>query len=259
MPNAEQEAVLADVVREHGGGQAVARSSGKIAQFWQGFGGQVLRGERSAWEVAAGFTGFADPMQGMFGGAGSIRDATHAKQLLREGFRPTSMLKRFPGQLGRQITQGASGMGLGAVAFGADIYLRTQMGESVTGATLRATGGTVGGAVGGAALGAVVGSIVPGLGTVVGSVVGGLIGYSAGEKTMDVGISGVNFLHDLGERSRRVELGGRNSAGLNTRAAYTMRSRALQQINRSGINMRSLCGREAQAMHLSGGPPQLAR
>jgi len=32
------------------------RKSGRISKFWSGFGGQVFRGERSAAEIAAGFT-----------------------------------------------------------------------------------------------------------------------------------------------------------------------------------------------------------
>ena len=50
--------VLSDIVREHGGNQTGGRISGAISKFWQGFGGQTLRGERSATEIIAGFTGF---------------------------------------------------------------------------------------------------------------------------------------------------------------------------------------------------------
>lgn len=251
--------VLSDVVREHGGSQTGGRISGSISRFWQGFGGQVLRGERSATEVVAGFTGFADPMEGMFGGAGSIRDKAHARQLLREGFRPSSMLRRFPGQVGRQIKQLGQGTGLGMAFIGLDVGMRMKQGESFTGASLRAAGGSIGGAIVGAAVGAVAGSILPVGGNIVGAIAGATIGYAGGEATANVGIGAVQFMHDLGMRSRRMELGGRVSAGLNTRAAHTMRARALQQINRSGINMRSVLSREATINHISGGPPQLAR
>lgn len=229
--------------------RGVGRAYGNArSRFWQGFGGQVMRGERGATEVIAGMSGFAKPSEGIFGGAASIRDKTHARQILSEGTTIRAGFKRAPGQFARHAKLGAKTMG--GLAVPIDIALRVGlMGESAGRATLRAAGGGVTGAIGAAVAGGIAGSIVPGLGTIAGFV-GGIAAYGLGEAGVNVGLQGYDFLDNLGRRARRTELGGRVSAANMTRGAYTMRARALQQINRSGQNARSLLGRESQMLHM---------
>lgn len=118
-----------------------------------------------------------------------------------------------------------------------------------------------GGAMAGMAIGGTIGSAVPGLGTVVGMAAGFVIGGTAAwgwNRAVDVGEmpiravhQGYKFFRDLGIRSRRLELGGSVSAGNMTAAAATMRQRALLEMNRSGINARSLLGKEASMFHVT--------
>jgi hypothetical protein len=117
------------------------------------------------------------------------------------------------------------------------------------------TGIAVGGWVG-AGLGSAFG--VPG--QIVGAAAGMYLGYLGGKawnKVVDTYeapakyvISAYQTLREMGIRSKRVELGGQVSIGNSTQQAATMRQRALEQIYRSGINERSVLGREAQLMHL---------
>jgi hypothetical protein len=61
--------------------------------------------------------------------------------------------------------------------------------------------------------------------------------------------AGWNYLKESGRRGTRLELGGGISTGNRSTMAYTMRQRALSQMNRSGINARSLLGQEASYLH----------
>jgi hypothetical protein len=111
----------------------------------------------------------------------------------------------------------------------------------------------------GAGIGAVLGSVVPGIGTIGGMIVGAGIGY-VGSKAWNFGLDvaeapirmaarGWNALEAKGRQAKRLELGGRVSLGNTTSAAATMRQRAIGEIYRSGINQRSILGREASYMH----------
>lgn len=125
-------------------------------------------------------------------------------------------------------------------------------------------GGALTGALEGGALGATLGSIAPGVGNVVGFVAGAAIGMGlaaagswAWNKVVDVAAApakipgqAYRFMRDLGKRSTRLELGGGVSAANRTRAAHTMRQRHLMAMNKSGMNARSLLGREASMMHI---------
>jgi len=116
----------------------------------------------------------------------------------------------------------------------------------------------------GSAIGAGIGTtFVPGVGTVAGFAAGMVIGagigmvgsYSvnkaidAAEVPFKIGAAGYRYLRNTG-KDRRLELGGQISAGNASRQGYTMRQRALSQMNRSGINTRSLLGQEASMMHI---------
>lgn len=126
-----------------------------------------------------------------------------------------------------------------------------------------------GGAMAGMAIGSAIGTaLLPGAGTVVGGVAGFLIGLPVGyvlgqaganavNKAVDIAeapfriaAAGYRGLRELGIQSKRLELGGGISAANRTQMAATMRQRALEQMNRSGINARSLLGREASYYHL---------
>ena len=113
----------------------------------------------------------------------------------------------------------------------------------------------------GAVIGGVIGTSVGG---VVGAVAGMAIGYAIGaagswvwnkmvdaaEAPIRLANAGFKYFRDAGRRSADLELGGRVSQANSTGMAYTMRQRALSQMNRSGINARSLLGQEASYMHV---------
>jgi len=127
--------------------------------------------------------------------------------------------------------------------------------EAIWGATMG-----LGLALGPAITGALLGSAIPGAGTIVGLGAGLAIGAAGtfgfnkmadvAEMPFRLGARGWNYLKARGRASRRLEMGGNLSAGNRTMAAATMRQRALQQMGRSGMNMRSLLGREATLMHV---------
>jgi len=109
----------------------------------------------------------------------------------------------------------------------------------------------------GAAVGAAAGPVGATVGYFAGGMAGALIGQAAGSTVADVGSApfravpaAYKFFRNLGMQTRRLELGGSVSAGNRTMYAQTMRQRGLQQMNRSGMNARSLLGREAQFCHL---------
>jgi len=133
------------------------------------------------------------------------------------------------------------------------------VGEEIAWAAGAGAGMALGSWVGGTLLGTL-GSAAGPVGTVVGLGLGialGAIGSATVNKVADMAEtpfrlahSGYKYFRDLGRKSRRLELGGGISAGNQTRLAATMRQRGLQQMSRSGINARSLLGREAGMMHL---------
>jgi hypothetical protein len=100
-----------------------------------------------------------------------------------------------------------------------------------------AFGGPIGGLAAGIALGTV------------GQAVAGAAFDVAGAPIRAVQ-TGYKYLRARGKAASRLELGGRTSAGNMTRYAYTMRQRALAQMNRSGINARNMLGGEASMMHI---------
>lgn len=118
--------------------------------------------------------------------------------------------------------------------------------------TLMTAGGVLGGMIGTAIGG-------PG-GTAVGIVAGMAIGYAgawawnkfvdAAEAPAKLAHAGWKYFREAGRRSAKLELGGGISRANRTGMAYTMRQRALSQMNRSGMNARSLLGQEAAYMHI---------
>jgi hypothetical protein len=142
-----------------------------------------------------------------------------------------------------------------AYGFGAGVGMVA--GPTIWAAVTAAIGSTAAaGAAGGAAAGGVAG--LPGM--IVGAAIGlviGAVGAYAWNKTVDLvempiraGQMTWNYLKDLGIRQKRLELGGTISEGNRTPMAATMRQRALLQMQRSGINARSMLGHEASMMHL---------
>jgi len=125
----------------------------------------------------------------------------------------------------------------------------------------------VGTSIGGWA-GGILGSIVPGAGTIVGTgigmVAGAAIGMAAGyagqwawnrvvdvaEAPFRIASQSWKYLRETGRHSSDLELGGGVSAANRSGMAYTMRQRALSEMNRSGINARSLLGQESSYLHI---------
>lgn len=116
------------------------------------------------------------------------------------------------------------------------------------------------GAAAGASIGGIIGSSVGPLGTVAGLVIGAGLGYigakgwntmvDAFEAPFKLAKTAWDFLAEEGRSGRRLGLGGQVSFANTTQVAATMRQRALEGINRSVINSRSILGNEAQFCHL---------
>lgn len=151
-------------------------------------------------------------------------------------------------RMATEVPGATQGRGIvGGIASGIDKTVRITGEEVLWSATAglgMAAGGMIGGPVGmvaGFALGAI----------------GGYLGSKAWNSAVDIAeapykmaYGAYNFLKQTGIRNKRLELGGVASLGNSTYAAATMRQRALGEIYRSGINQRSILGREAQYMHL---------
>jgi hypothetical protein len=110
-----------------------------------------------------------------------------------------------------------------------------------------------------AKIGGAIGSFAGPIGTIAGLGAGMVVGaagaytigklFDAAEVPFKMARAGWNYLKETGRQSAKLELGGRISRGNRTRLAHTMRQRALGQMNRSGINARSLLGQESSMMH----------
>lgn len=115
----------------------------------------------------------------------------------------------------------------------------------------------------GAVVGGIAGQIIGGpVGAAAGIAAGIALGW-AGKEVLNVALdvaevpfrmadAGWKYFREAGKRSAKLELGGGVSAANRTGMAYTMRQRALSQMNRSGINARSLLGQEASYVHMRG-------
>jgi len=158
----------------------------------------------------------------------------------------------------------AAGAIEGSAQWGAPTGLEEDyVGGAVYGAT-KGVGTAVGGAVGGLggfALGAGIGSIIPGAGTVVGGIIGGAIGlasslagYIGGEYVGGNLAQGPARKLGLGARAivktaravDRVQFGGNF---VDSRAAHTMRQRAVADMSGSMLNARQFLGNEAIFLH----------
>ncbi len=227
-------------------GNLQARRGSIGASFWQGAKSAILPvegftpGQLEATRASSGM--------GMMG---------KAKGTVPKGIRATAgrvlgagMKVAGPLMTGHRIATETQGMGLlgGMEKSGRIIGEEMVMtGSMFAGMSIGASAGMAlgpGGAIIGGAIGLGVG------------MVGGMAGSWALNKAIDVaevpfrlGASGFKHFANRG-RDNRLELGGGVSAGNRTRAAYTMRQRALQGMNRSGMNARSLLGREASMCHI---------
>lgn len=100
----------------------------------------------------------------------------------------------------------------------------------------------VGMAFKGTAIGALGSNVAAGLGLIFKPLaIGAAIGYSA--------YKAADYLAGVGRGASLNEFGGSTEA-FNTRGAYTMRQRAMQEISRSHTNSRVVLGQEASLMHM---------
>jgi hypothetical protein len=239
----------------------------------QGYAESVLRGGASAvWGVSPLPEGPADAWDAWIGGAdkkGVTGIGKAARGLVSKIPRGVRAIAQTAGRAafrwaGPVITTGrlaTETRGRG-VAGGINKGIRI-LGEETLGTAAFFAGMPIGAAIGGA-IGGTLGSVAPGVGNAIGFVAGAAIGtaFSAAagwgwNRAVDVAElpfriagAGYDFMRDLGKRSTRPELGGRVSAANRTRAAHTMRQRHLMAMSRSGVNERSLLGREANLQHI---------
>jgi hypothetical protein len=132
--------------------------------------------------------------------------------------------------------------------FGAGVSKTTRiLGEEAAFAGGMAAGSAIGGKLG-LAMGG-------GVGFVAGIAIGAVLGHYGGEAwnvAVDIAetpFTAAKYLGEQGRQGVKLELGGGISRGNRTRLAHTMRQRALLQMNRSGINARSLLGMESSMLH----------
>lgn len=237
---------------------------------WKSIRGRALRGAASSYFLGGASAVLPIPPD-WIGSMGRAAVGETGKAAGRIGFKAVAQGALRTG--GAILGVGMTGYRLASEVPGNGVIGGVERGSRIIGEEVSSMAGfSVGAEIGsmaGAFIGGALGSVaLPGLGTVglagVGSVVGGVVGGFIGSSTigaagarawnagMDVAfapVTGAKFLHDLGIRSRRLELGGRVSAANTTRLAATMRQRALGEINRSGMNARSLLGREASLVH----------
>jgi hypothetical protein len=148
----------------------------------------------------------------------------------------------------------------GSAQWGAPTGLEEDyVGGAVYGAT-RGVGTAIGGAVGGIggfAIGAGIGSIIPGAGTIIGGLIGagiGIAGAIGGEAIGGALAKGPARQLGLGARAivktaravDRIQFGGNF---VDSRAAHTMRQRAVQEMSGSMLNARQFLGNEAIFLH----------
>jgi len=254
-------------------------------RFWQGFratprGGGIL--SQAAHGAASAFLPIAPP-SGILSGIGEGIDKVEGKAFPTTGAAAkVSSAKKGIGSRALGVAGKWFGPITGAYRLGTEVDISSQglggaasktgriVGEEVIGTAGFAAAAALGGKIG-AGLGAIGGTFavpVPIVGGTVGGLVGGAIGVVAGmaayviggwawNKAMDVAEAPIRLAHagwkyfrEQGKRSARMELGGMVSRGNRSRMAYTMRSRALQEISRSAVNARSLLGNEGAYHHI---------
>ena len=163
-----------------------------------------------------------------------------------------SGIQYYYGKFGHGITPGTEsslrkGMRLGGFGF------RSVVGGSVGYGVMNAVQGAVGGPIGGI-LGLGLGSILGNMATAHGGKVGmaGLaLGgmYAAGSLMYNASSAVLKAGYNHAQMQKQVNTAGSMDA-FSTGGAYTMRSRAVQAINRSHMNARSALGSEASYMHM---------
>lgn len=177
--------------------------------------------------------------------------------------------RKLPGlglalEAGLAVGTVAGGIAAGAAQWGSptgleEDYVGGAIYGGITG-TGQAAGG-FGGLLAGAAAGGAIGSILPGAGTLIGGIVGtgiaiagAIAGQIAGEN-IGLGLTkGIGRQVGMGARSiirtaraiDRVQFGGNF---VDSRAAYTMRQRAVQDMAGSMLNARQFLGNEAIFLH----------
>lgn len=146
----------------------------------------------------------------------------------------------------------------GSAQWGAPTGLEEDyVGGAVYGATKgvgTATGGAIGG-ITGFALGSGIGSVIfPGPGTIIGGIIGGIAGAISGEGVGGTLLQGPARQLGLGARAivktaravDRIQFGGNF---VDSRAAHTMRQRAVSDMSGSMMNARQFLGNEAIFLH----------
>ena len=206
------------------------------------------------------------------GGALAVRGSSALAKIGQSAARG-SML----GAIGKAIGKGAKALGpLGtalelafvpAIAIGSTIRGSAQWGapsgleeDYVGGAVyggargLGAGFGAAGGGITGTILGGAIGSIGGPIGTAIGAVVGGITGSVIGESVGGRMLNGPARQLGLGARalvrtSRAVDRAQFGGGFVDTRGAYTMRQRAVQDMSSSMLNARQFLGNEAIFLH----------
>jgi hypothetical protein len=176
------------------------------------------------------------------------------RNTLRGAFRPAAAL--IEGAFAAAIITGSAIEG--SAQWGASTGLEEDyVGGAVYGATKgigTAAGGTIGG-IGGAAIGAGIGTMIfPGVGTIIGGIIGGIGGAFGGESAGSQILNGPARQLGLGARAivktaravDRVQFGGNF---VDSRAAHTMRQRAVADMSGSMLNARQFLGNEALFLH----------
>jgi hypothetical protein len=141
----------------------------------------------------------------------------------------------------------------GAAAWGAPTGLSEDyVGGAIYGGVK--AGGSAAGMVAGSLVGGVVGSVIPGIGTVIGTTVGAIAGSFAGdfagaklfdEPARQLGL-GARAVVQTARAIDRVQFGG---SFVDSRAAFTMRQAAVQDMSQSMMNARQYLGNEAIFLH----------
>ncbi len=226
----------------------------------QGVGDAIWRGAASAWLPIEGNPGLMKSMD---------ENALLRENAIAKGGIQPNRFERLTSSAGRKGMRTAGkvasrwvGPLVGAYRLGTEVPQAQGLGNQVSKATRIIGEETINTSMifAGAAIGT---ALFPGAGTIVGGAIGiglGMVLGGAGgwafNRAMDVAeapirgaSAGWNYLKQSGKQGTKLELGGRMSEGNRSNIAYTMRQRALSQMNRSGINARSLLGMESAYLH----------
>ena len=206
---------------------------------YRAFAKDTFKGNKSASQILGGLGGYSS-----LDASTDVARSSINNFFSRNAFR--SRIHRLPTSIAKET---ARSLPFSALFAPIDLGMKLSEGQGFRRALTTTTTGTIGDIAFGSIGAAVGGAVLGPAGAIVGGLVGSAVGYMGGEQIGELGVAGVNYLGALGKRSKRTELGGSLSRSMLTTAAYTMRSRGIAQMQRSGVNARSFLGREASVMH----------